>query len=161
MTTFGTRVTKALGPVTTQAQVSGFQTEADILNKGFAPFRVDSVTAVTSNSTLTNANAGVVTLSGSATALTGTMPKASDVPGAMFLFRNLNASVAHQLTSSQETAGSTVFTDGFTKGAKLAMASGVDKSVCLMSDGANFLVLGGASGAFATTGGAGSLYTIS
>lgn len=140
---------------------SGFSVESNPSNLGFSPFAVDSVLAMTANATLVAGNAGVITLSGSATALTGTMPVASSAPGALFCFRNKNASVAHQLTSSQEAAGATVFTDGFSKGAKVSLASGADRSIMMMCDGVNYMILGGTSGSFALSGGAGSFYTIS
>ena len=159
--TIGSRYTNAQGVVSTN-NTTGFSVEKNTTNAGFAPFKVDSVTAITSNTTLVAGNAGVITLSGSATALTGTMPLASAAPGAFFTVRNLNASLGHMLTASAETAGAKPFTDGYTKGAKLAIASGIGGAVTFMCDGVNFLILGGTSGSFGTVApGAGSLYTIS
>lgn len=94
-------------------------------------------TALTVASTLVNG--GLYTISGGG-ALTMTMPLASSVPGAMFVVRNLSAH-AHALTGSAEAAGTTVFTDGTTKGSKLALAAAVGNSVSLISDGKNFCVL--------------------
>ena len=159
---FSTRV----GPtgVITLKDAQGFSVKADTLNYGFGPYKVDAVTAITASTTIVPGNAGVVTLSGSATALTGTMPLASDCPGATFVVRNRNASLAHILTGSAEAAGTQVFSDGYTKGSKFGIAAGANGSVILMCDGANFLLVGGSSGSLATTSasiGAGSLVTIS
>lgn len=159
--TIGTRISNATGVVQTN-NTTGLSVEKNTTNVGFAPFKVDSVTAITASTTLVAGNAGVITLSGSTTALTGTMPLASAAPGAFFTFRNLNASLGHQLTASAETGGTKPFTDGYTRGAKLAIGSGVGGAVTFMCDGVNFLILGGTSGSFGTVSpGAGSLYTIS
>lgn len=86
---------------------------------------------------------GVYTLSGNAV-ITMTMPFASAVPGARFIFRCASAH-AHILTGSQETAGTKVFAGiagatGGTQGSKLALPNIVGSSVVLECDGVNFLV---------------------
>ena len=81
---------------------------------------------------------GLYTVSGN-TAVTTTMPLASSVPGATFIFRNLSAT-AHALTGSAEAQGTLVFTDGTTRGSKLALAAAVGNSVSLISDGVSFCV---------------------
>lgn len=141
-----TRVDSSLGLVTTNDSVaSGFSAERNPNNRGFSPFAVDSVLAVTSGSTFDAAICGVTTLSG-ATALTGVLPKASDVPGATMIFRNICTN-AMLLTSSQETAGSKVFinqnsgTLTIQNSALLRLPGTVGASVVLQSDGANFHVL--------------------
>ena len=96
------------------------------------------ISSLTAASTLVNG--GLYTVSGSG-ALTMVMPLASEVPGAKFIVRNVSAH-AHALTGSAETAGTTVFTDGTSKGSKLALAAAVGNSVTLISDGKNFCVLG-------------------
>lgn len=83
---------------------------------------------------------GLYTVSGN-TAVTTTMPLASSVPGATFIFRNISAQ-AHALTGSAEAQGTLVFTDGTSHGSKLALSAVVGNSVVLMSDGVNFCVLG-------------------
>jgi hypothetical protein len=159
--TIGTRVTKETGVVATR-DTTGFSVQQDGSNAGIYPFKVDGVLAVTASLSMSNAHAGVMTLSGSTTGITGTMPTAASVGGAWFTVRNANASLGHQLTASLETAGAKPFTDGFTKGAKLTINAGADGAVVFHSDGANFLILGGTSGSFGTVApGAGSLFTIS
>lgn len=114
------------------ADGSGLQIDASL-----AKTPLMETTALTAATTLVDG--GLYTVSG-AGALTMTMPLASSVPGAMFIVRNLSAH-AHALTGSAEDAGTTVFTDGTTKGSKLALAAAVGNSVSLISDGKNFCVL--------------------
>lgn len=141
-----TRVDSTLGPVTTNDSVaSGFTVERNSNNRGFSPFSVDSVLAITSGSTFDAAVCGLSTLSG-ATALTGVMPKASDVPGATLIFRNLCTN-AMLLTGSQETAGFKTFVNQLTgalpvgTSALLRLPGAVGASVVLQSDGLGFHVL--------------------
>ena len=91
-------------------------------------------------STLTPTQAGVVTLSGSATSLV-VMPLAADCQGAMFTVRSESA-FPHILTGSQEANGTLVFTNGTTRGSRATLAAVVGSSAALLSDGKNFLVLG-------------------
>jgi len=83
---------------------------------------------------------GVYTISGSSAADVK-MPTASESIGGVFVFRSTSAD-AHFLTGSAESSGTTVFTNGVTKGSKLALAAAVGNSVTLVSDGVNFCVLG-------------------
>jgi hypothetical protein len=136
-----TRVDSTLGLITTNdAVASGFSAERNPNNRGFFPFSVDSVLAITSGSTFDAAVCGINTLSG-ATALTGVLPKASDVPGATLIFRNLCTN-GMLLTSSQETAGSKVFVSQHSgnlgNGQKLTLPGVVGASAVLQSDGLNF-----------------------
>lgn len=135
-----TRIDPALGPVSTNSTVGGFSVERTNNHKGFAPFAVDSILAVTSGSTFDAAVCGINTMSG-ATALTGVLPKASDVPGATLVFRNLCTN-GMLLTSSQETAGSKVFVTQASgsagNGQRLALPGVVGAAAVLFSDGANF-----------------------
>lgn len=139
------RVDTTSGPVATSNTSSGISLERSVNNRGFSPFAVDSVLAATSGSTFDAGVCGVTTLSAS-TALTGVLPKASDVPGATLIFRNLCTN-AMLLTSSQETAGSKVFITNCTgalpvgNSALLRLPGTVGAAVVLQSDGANFHVL--------------------
>ena len=83
---------------------------------------------------------GVYTIAG-AGASDVLMPLAADSLGGVFVFRSTSAQ-AHFLTGSSEAAGTAVFTNGTSKGSKLALAAAVGNSVTLMSDGKNFCVLG-------------------
>jgi len=114
------------------ADGSGLQIDASLLKTPLM-----ETTALTSATTL--ANGGLYTVSGGG-ALTMTMPLAASVPGAIFVVRNLSAH-AHALTGSAEDSGTTVFTDGTSKGSKLTLAAAVGCSVSLISDGKNFCVL--------------------
>jgi len=140
-----TRIDSTLGPITTtDAVASGFSVERNSNNRGFSPHSVDSILTITSSSIFDAAVCGVSTLSG-ATALTGALPKASDVPGATLIFRNLCTN-AMLLTSSQETAGSKVFVNQLTgalpvgNSALLRLPGVVGASVLLQSDGYSFHV---------------------
>ena len=112
------------------------------------------VTALTTASTLSLSQAGVVTVSGSS-ALTFVMPTAESCPGSMFVVRNLS-NLAHVLTGSQEANGTRVFSllasgSNTFRGSALTLpvagaahaTGGGGTSVALVSDGANFLVIGG------------------
>jgi hypothetical protein len=92
---------------------------------------------------------GVYTIAGGGAASIA-MPTASESIGGVFVFRSTSAQ-AHFLTGSSEAAGTTVFTNGVTKGSKLALAAAVGNSVTLVSDGVNFCVLGN-SGSLALSG---------
>ena len=98
------------------------------------------VTALLTGSTLTPAQAGVVTIAGGAASLV-VMPLASDCPGAMFTVRSVSA-FAHILTGSQEANGIRVFTNGTTSGSRATLANIVGSSAALISDGKSFLILG-------------------
>lgn len=140
--TIGTRIDSTLGPVSSNDQ-TGLTVEKNASNKGFAPFAVDSITTVVSSSTFDAAVAGVNTVSASS-GLTGTMPKASDVPGSTLIFRQLCTNV-HILTGSLETGGTKVFVSQISGnlgvGATLTIPGTVGASVLLQSDGKNFHVL--------------------
>lgn len=153
--TVGTRIDSTIGVNTTNNGL-GASIERSTSNYGFMPYRVDATRAMTATATLLAGDAGVLTLSGATAALTGTLPTAASCAGALFIFRNLNlAAHGHRITSSQETAGDTVITDGTTKGAALVMSGAIGVSVALLSDGVSFLVMAHSSGA------AGASYTIS
>lgn len=107
------------------------------------------LSVLTTGSTLTPGQAGVLTLGG-ANASQVVMPLASSCAGAMFVVRSTSAK-AHFLTGSQEAAGTKVFTDGTTAGSKLTLTNVIGSSVSLLSDGKNFLVLG-ASGSITFSG---------
>ena len=148
MTTVKTRINSAKGAVTTLND-TGVSIEANSANYGFSPYKVDSVNAITSTTTLVPGHAGLTTIS-SSTALTLTMPSASLAPGAMFTFRNLSAH-AHALTGSQEVAGTLVFCDATNHGSKIALSNTVGRSVSLLCDGLSFMVLG-SSGSYTISG---------
>ena len=110
----------------------------------FSSLPVASVSAITSNSTVSSP--GVYTISGSGVpALAVTLPLASSVPGGLFVFRSASPDHAHFLTGSAETNGTKVFAGhpGATpdnQGSKLTLAVGVGSSVALICDGKSFLV---------------------
>lgn len=119
----------------------------DTLNVGFAPFKVESVTAVGPAATqLVAGNAGVLTVSGSGGAVTVTMPSASACPGAIFTFRSLSPH-AHILTGS-EAQGTLAFTSmaPVGVGSRLTLSGAIGAGVTMISDGVHFLVMGGVTG---------------
>lgn len=147
----GTRLDSSRGPVVSNNS-SGTSIEKNTSNVGFAPFKVDSVTAFSSATTLVAGNAGVSTISGSGGAVTLVMPLASACPGAMFTFRSLSPH-AHALTGSQEAQGVQVFTNFAPPafGSKLTLSGAVGASVTLISTGVNFMVLGFVTGSANST----------
>jgi hypothetical protein len=139
--TIGTRVDSTSGPVSSNS-AAGLSVARDTSNRGFAPYRVDALKACTAGTTLVAGDAGVTTMSGSGGVITVVLPTAASCPGAEFVLRNLDAR-AHVVTSSGETAGSTVIVSGALVGAKLTMAAVVGASAVLKSDGVHFTVVGG------------------
>ena len=137
------RIDPISGPVSSNNPASGFSLERAANHRGFSPFAVDSVLTITSASTLDAAACGLNTLSSSAV-FTTVLPKASAVPGASMIFRNLCTN-AMTITSSQETAGSKVFItqhSGVAVSAQRIVIPGVvNASLMLKSDGANFHVI--------------------
>lgn len=130
---------------------SGLLVGQDAGNSGFGPYALP-VTALTSDTTLVIP--GVYTLSSSTGAATAhgivvTMPLASSVPGAQFIFKAVSAHV-HGLTGSQETGGTKVFCQngamsgtlitGSAQGSRLELRNVFGSSVSLVSDGTSFLV---------------------
>jgi hypothetical protein len=125
---------------------SGFYVEQNELNYGFGPYAM-VVTPLTTASILTTP--GVYTLSSSTTPVVVTMPSASAVPGAQFIFRSLSAHF-HDLTGSQEVALTKVFCHdgqlsgslitGSSQGSRLELRNVEGSSVFLVSDGTNYLV---------------------
>lgn len=114
---------------------------------GFAPFKVDAVTAITATTTITADQAGVITLSGATAApITGTMPAPATIPGAQFTVRSLSVH-SHALTAS--LGGQ--FTDYNTAGTKLTLSASVGRTVVLASDGLQYVMLGWVSGSYAIT----------
>jgi len=144
----GTRVDAARGVVTTN-NTAGLTVERNSNNLGFMPFGVDAVVALTTSGILDASHAGVCTISGTAV-LSQSMPLASTVPGAHFVFR-VASNQAHFLTGSQEAAGTKVFSDLTTVGSKLTLSGTVGQSVALLGDGVSFLVVGARSGSAAYT----------
>lgn len=138
--TFKTQITKSKGVVSTNGN-TGLQVEKDGNHYGFAPYKVDSITAKTASATMVPGDAGVLTLSGTS-ALTMVMPLASASPGAMFTVRNISEGKQHILTGSQEAGGTKVFSDAVSQGSKLTMSGAIGTTVSLLCDGANFIVLG-------------------
>lgn len=138
--TIGTRVDSNLGVVTTK-DTQGFSVEKDTKNRGFSPYRVDSITAITASSTLLFGHAGLCTISG-AGVLTTVLPLASNSPGVEFFFRSLSAN-SHIVTASAETAGTRPILSQLSSssGTKITFGATVGTSVLLKSDGLNWHVL--------------------
>jgi len=113
-----------------------------------------SISAVQSNTrtasaTLGGNDAGVTVISASQGVLTMTLPAVSTSPGSMFIFRSTSPS-AHVITSSGD-AGNTIV-ERYSNpagnitgshGSSITFPAIAGSSVCLMSDGANWCILGG------------------
>ncbi len=146
--TVGTRIDNTIGAVTTNA-AAGITVERNAGNKGYAPFPVDSTPTVVTSSTLDASNCGLTVLSGTTGVIAITMPLASTVAGATFVFRSTSAD-AHTLSGSQEASGIKVF--DMASGSNGSLAAGVSGSkltfpaipgatVVLVSTGVSFMVL--------------------
>lgn len=99
-----------------------------------------SVTAITSHTT--SSVGGVYTISSSTAATVAvTLPDPSTVPGSMFIYRNLSAD-AHTLSSSQVTADTFTICSSASNGSRVALTAGIGCSVSMVSDGANYIVIG-------------------
>jgi hypothetical protein len=151
--TVSTTIDTVLGVVSTDVAGAGSVTLAGVKTQ---------ITPLTTASTLSLQQAGVVTVSGSAV-LTFVMPTAASCPGSMFVVRSLS-NHAHVLTGSQESNGTKVFSllasgSSAVNGSALTLAlggtagaaTGGGPSVALLSDGKNFLVIG-SSGSVALSG---------
>jgi len=93
----------------------------------------------------------------SAFAHSASLPVASQYPGATFVFR-AGGAYAFALTGSAEASGTKVFAGSpgapgtaAAQGSKLTLPNIANSSVVLVSDGANYVVMG-ASGSYSITG---------
>ncbi len=109
-------------------------------NRGFAAGADRQQGTVSASTALTADQAGSHILS-SSSALSVPMPVASEVPGSRWVFR-CGSAHAHALISGSSETTIRPFTDGTDNGGQLALENVVGSSVVLMSDGANWLVLG-------------------
>lgn len=108
------------------------------------------VTNLTTATTISAKQAGSFTFGNGSSAVTYVMPLASSCPGSTFIFRSTTA-YANALTCSQEANGTLAFTDGESRGSKVAVENVVGSSLALISDGKNFLLIG-RSGSLAISG---------
>lgn len=133
------------------ADGDGFEIQGDVT---LSSSPISTVSLINADATLVKG--GVYTVSGTDGYNEVTMPLASSVPGATFIFRSLSVD-AHYLTGSAEVAGTKVFAGQpgtgalANNGSKLTLPSVVGSSVVLVSDGKNFLV-SAASGSFTISG---------
>jgi len=103
--------------------------------EGVSPGKLNS-TALTASTTLTQP--GFYTVSGGS-ALTITLPAATTVPGAQWIFRSLSAH-AHVLSGA--AGGSVRYTNGTSDGGMITFPATVGSSVVMQSDGLTYIVLG-------------------
>jgi hypothetical protein len=145
----GTRINSTLGVNTTNGD-QGLVVERDTNNVGFSPFKVESVKAITTSSTLVPGDAGVCTISGNVIH-TVVMPVASASAGTFWMFR-MTSGHAHVLTASQESQGTKPFSYiSSAPGSKLTISGAANQNVILLCDGYNFTVVGATSGSAAFT----------
>lgn len=109
-------------------------------NRGIGPGADTSQPTVSSSDALTPNQAGSLVLSSSA-ALTVPLPAAGLVPGSRWVFR-VGSEHAHVLISGSAETTARPFTDGTDNGGQVALENVLGSSVVLMSDGANYVVLG-------------------
>lgn len=154
-----TTIDSTVGEQSNHSATPGLQVEGNAANKGFAPFQVASVSAYISQSSnpglnvisMSLAECGVATLSGSGAVLTLIAPLASSAPGAQYFLRSLDAR-AHVITGSLEAQGRKVFCgEDSGLGSKVAFDGTVGTSLRLQSDGLSWVVLAG-SGSFTISG---------
>lgn len=136
-----TRWRKGKGLITEEVSSGGdeFNLDEAAGGGGYTPFGLDS-NAQTSNGTLAESDAGMHTLSGSATAVTMSLPSPSDVPMAEYGFRSLSAH-GHNLSGSTITFAAGDDRGGADSGNVLKLEALVGASVFLKSDGAKWLTL--------------------
>lgn len=146
----GTRVTPAVGVLSTN-NTSGLQVDADSSNTGFTPYRIDGATSTAAplSAAFTVTSPGFYWVSGSLTC-TGTIPTASDHPGALLSFgaQILIGNAQFMLTGTARSSGTTavfvkngagigsvatVIGGGVAAGDKLTVPN--SGSVALLSDG--------------------------
>lgn len=150
--TISTRLNSTSGVVSTDGATGVSVERQGATNKGFLPYKQDSVTYHSATGTVSDA--GLVYITGSA-AVTAKLPPVATWAGSMFCFKNTgNETIQHIVSCSNETAGTRAITDGTTKGSKLTLSGGIGTSVTLFCDGTNWTVLGSSSGS------AGGAYTI-
>jgi len=128
---------------TSDGKGGGTQISHHADNRGFSPFPLRRITAISTDATALNiVHCGVITLSGNST-LTASMPLASDIPGASYIVKALSVH-SHSLTCSAEANGTRAFkaNQGNT-GSCLKLFGSLNDSVVLISDGVHFLVAGG------------------
>ena len=127
-----------------------------LTNKGIISYRTDGTDTsgdrgfgagadraqgtVSASTALTPDQAGSHILS-SSSALSVPMPVASSSPGSRWVFR-CGSAHAHVLISGSAETTARPFTDGTDNGGQVALENVVGSSVVLMSDGANWIVLG-------------------
>ena len=117
---------------------------------GVAPF-VQNTKAITSDTTFTSADAGVITITNTTAAVTVTMPAASDAVGCLFTVR---AASAREYTLTGSDAGRKSFVLGArvgtnavsneitgSSGSRLRLPALAGSSVTLLCDGHSYLVL--------------------
>lgn len=108
---------------------------------GISPFTLN-VTAVTiATGTLTLNQAGVVTLSGSASPLLVNLPSAASGPGTNFIIRSLSQH-AHVISGSGDAGAKVIGSNAYTSGSKYTLSPNVNSSVSLQSDGAGWVIIG-------------------
>lgn len=131
---------------------NGLVVGREVASVGMMPYNLNSTTK-TANATLTNADAGITLVSGTASALTVTMPAAPAAPGSLFIIRSLSAH-AHVITGSTSDAGVLFVERGMmagplvtnfsgSQGQRLTMPATANASVVMMSDGVRWCVFGG------------------
>lgn len=113
-----------------------------------------SISAVQSNTRTASAalggnDAGVTVMSASQGVLTMTLPAVATSPGSMYIFRTTSPS-AHIITSSADAGN--IIVERYSNptanvtgshGSSITFPAIVGSSVCLISDGANWNILGG------------------
>lgn len=108
---------------------------------GVAPYKL-STTAVTSNTTLTVSQAGVITVSGStAAAVTVTLPSVSSAVGSNFIIRTLSGH-AHIVSASAEAGSNIGGTVAYASGSKYTFGGNIGSSVSLQCDGNKWIMIG-------------------
>lgn len=117
-------------------------------NQGFLPFKLPVQTLTASSTTFTAGDAGVTYLSRSGGAATVILPAASTCPGAEFVFRTVTAQ-AHVVSASANTITYGEGVGGLNANySQLTFAASANRSAILKSDGASYVILGGASSSF-------------
>ena len=141
-----------IGPVQGEVQTnngSGLEVVRAAGNLGFSPFPAYDITTITSLTTMSLHQAGVVTVSGTNGIVAIQMPSASACPGSLWTFRNMSSDASY-LSGSEY--GVKTFCDTSTAGSRLQLPNVINQSVTLMSDGRNFQIIGACTASYTISG---------
>ena len=117
---------------------SGFVIKNPINSEGFLPYKINSVKRITTSTSLSIGDAGLIILDNPSSPITVTLPNANLCPGALFIVRNNNNQ--NHIIRIEETGGQIVspYTINVSS---ITLKNKVNSSAVLLSDGVNYHLL--------------------